>query len=579
MSSKVAHCCRRAKTVIILGAVIRSFLPAAELGAHFGLLAEYCGVRNNTGMFGTVSSKVHTESDPGGDVRDEAPLLQTFLKYADHESMWISLVVEQGDELRRISPYAADAIEIISHVWTWRVVVICCVWYLITSLVAWQINALPLQIALVLASGYLSTAMRFLFRTSFHNENNGTARDLRLKPSLNTWMAYNCCDSFATASSGVQEAKRRAVVVGNSAVILNAYETHDAIFKYIRANHDNFENALRALHDDMKAKRSDGCMDVRTTPNYPEEDGTIQTTALDNDVESQEASTWTWSRDYVVEAQQLDLARLQINQPVVTVINQIFFLPILTALGAIGGIIFMLFLWFSCDDVVSCVVSWQTIPYTILMMMWISGGVTLFVFWRISCETLKCAGLIFIAKLKLNRLGKNLHHYYKSLVTPTSKQFMEEYLLVQTFFNKTSRFFQLHVVIGSFFLILLFILGVWWNVYGGYWVNISIAMLAISSVFLFVLILSCTLANEIAKEIQFTLARSKPGDFVRNIHEEASEDDVNGARNDWKEFTDSNPINFTVYGFAITRTWLASILLTVFSTFLGLFIQKQITGR
>jgi len=528
-------------------------------------------------MFGTVSSKVY--ADERGNVHDEA--LQTFLKYQDHESMWISLVVEQGDEVRRISPYAAEAISIISHVWTWRVVMICCVWYLITSLVAWQMNALPLQIALVLASGYLCTAMRFLFRTSFRNENNGTARELRLKPSFKTWLAYNCCDAFAAASSGVQEAKRRAVVVGNSAVILNAYETHDAIWKYIRANHDNFENALQALHDDMKAKSSDASgMTVRTAPTFPEEGGAIQSTySLDDDAGNQESSIWTWSRDYVVEAQQLDLARLQINQPVVTVINQIFFLPILTALGAIGGIIFMLFLWFSCDDVVSCVVSWQTIPYTILMMMWISGGVTLFVFWRISCETLKCAGLIFIAKLKLNRLGTSLHHYYKSLVTPTSKQFMEEYLLVQTFFNKTSRFFQLHVVVGSFFLILLFILGVWWNVYGGYWVNISIAMLAISSVALFVLILSCTLANEIANEIQFTLARSKPGDFVRNINEEAKEEDLNGARSDWKEFTDSNPINFTVYGFAITRTWLASILLTIFSTFLGLFIQKQITGR
>lgn len=46
------------------------------------------------------------------------PLLKRVVSYQDNESMWISLVIEDGDEFERESPWAARTIMFASHVWT-----------------------------------------------------------------------------------------------------------------------------------------------------------------------------------------------------------------------------------------------------------------------------------------------------------------------------------------------------------------------------------------------------------------------------------------------------------------------------
>lgn len=514
------------------------------------------------------------------------PLLKRVVSYHDNESMWISLVIEDGDEFERVSPWAARAIMFASHVWTWRVIVLCCIWYLLTSLASFDIANIPLQLALIAASAYLSTSMRSLFRSSSNNENSGAARQFRLQPGMKTCLAYNCFDPFATAGAQLQAAKKNGCL-RNSAVILNAYETGDAILKYIRANHDNFENSLaildlRARSNSLSSFRSSGQSPSTGRLHHDQEMRTFAPMAIPMPMPRPGPLPPPLSpRDVLLESQQLDLLRLTINKPVVVVYNQISFLPLLSAIGVVSGMIFMVCLWLSCPDVVSCVLNAQSIPYSILMMMWIGGGVVLFCFWRICCGILIAAGTIMIAKLKISRLASSLQDQYRGLVMPTFEQEMEEYLLIQQMFRKISEFFQLHVIISSFFCLLLFVLGLYWGLYGEA-IAYSLAMLVISSVVLLSILLSCTVANEIAQEIQLTLSRSKPGDFLLGGSDETetagAAGEAKNPRKEWQEIAEQNKIQYTVYGFAVTRAWLATVSLSIFTSVLALFIQRQLTG-
>lgn len=532
----------------------------------------------------------------GNDLADlEAiPFLYKLYEYPDNESVWIALVAAEGDEIERISMGAKLAVEILSHEWTWRIIMLSCIWYLCTSLTRWSVADLPLQIALVLASSYLSFAMRNLFRSSITNENNGPAEAFRKNPNCETCLKYNFININLSSPVATLKSRRSRLLLNDSTVILNAYETADAILKYVRANHDNFEASHRFLAQistessavinypfnsnifDSDPVEEGGQTDVNTAGITDETMTSIDTSNRDNQMN--ERNTTTNNKDVhlsKIERQQLDLARLQINRPVVVVYNQLSFLPFMSCLGAIGGIIFMLFLWFTCADVESCVISWQTIPYTLLMMMWLSGGVTLFLFWRFCCELLTCTGTSLIMKLKLSRLGLCLSEQYHHLVMPSRNAAMEEYLLVQTFFIKISHFFQVHVVVSAAFLLLLFALGIYWGFFGGS-LNYSIAMLSISTAALFAVLLSCTLANETAKEIENTLARSKPGDFSFDPDEAKTEEvpvTNSDVRADWNDFVRNNPIRYTIFGFAITRAWLTTFSISAVSSFFILFIQ------
>jgi len=514
------------------------------------------------------------------------PLLKRVVSYLDNESMWISLVIEDGDEFERVSPWAARTIMFASHVWTWRVIMLSCIWFLLTSLANFNMANIPLQLALIAASAYLSTSMRSLFRSSSNNENSGAARQFRLHPSMRTCLAYNCFDPFATAGAQLQAAKKNGSL-RNSAVILNAYETGDAILKYIRANHDNFENSLaildlRARSNSLSSFRSSG---QSTSPGRLHHDLEMRTFAPTPGavpMPMPRPGPPLSPRDILLESQQLDLLRLTINKPIVVVYNQISFLPLLAAVGVVSGMIYMICLWLSCPDVAFCILNAQSIPYSILMMMWIGGGVVLFCYWRICCGFLISAGTIMIAKLKISRLASTLQDQYRGLVMPTFEQEMEEYLLIQHMFRKISEFFQIHVIISSLFCLLLFVLGLYWGLYGEA-IAYSLAMLVISSFLLLSILLSCTVANEIAQEIQLTLSRSKPGDFFLG-GADASNDTAGEAgeaknpRKVWQEIAEQNKIQYTVYGFAVTRAWLATVSLSIFTSVLALIIQRQLSG-
>lgn len=185
----------------------------------------------------------------GNDLADleATPFLYKLHEYPDYESVWIALVAAEGDEIERISVGAKLTVEFLSHEWTWRIIMLSCIWYLCTSLTRWSVANLPLQIALVLANSYLACAMRTLFRSSITNENNGSAEAFRKSPNCETCLKYNFININLSSPMATLKSRRTRLILDDSTVTLNAYETADAILNYVRANHDNFEDFASSI--------------------------------------------------------------------------------------------------------------------------------------------------------------------------------------------------------------------------------------------------------------------------------------------------------------------------------------------